>query len=81
MAQTPRWRFVVVMPNREPVVAIGFLTRHDLHVLGTGFQRLFPVTQDDGFADLLDRLDSIEATPHPDGVLIRDSGSSRRRGD
>ncbi len=69
------------MPEREPVVAIGFLTRHDLHVLGTGFHRLFPVAQDDVFADLLDRLDQVEATPHRDGVLLRGAERDRRRED
>ncbi|MEH3035513.1 MAG: hypothetical protein PGN23_03330 [Sphingomonas adhaesiva] len=58
-------------------MAIGFLTRHDLHVLGAGFDRLFPVTRDDMFADLLDRLDELEATPHRDGVLLRGHGAKR----
>lgn len=65
------------MSEREPVVAIGFLTRHDLHVLGTGFDRLFPVKRDEMFADLLDRLDEIEATPHREGVLLRGQGAKR----
>ncbi|MEH3045622.1 hypothetical protein [Sphingomonas adhaesiva] len=50
-------------------------------MLGTGFHRLFPVAQDDVFADLLDRLDSVEATPHRDGVLIRDAGGTKRHRD
>lgn len=75
--QKPHWRFVEGMSEREPVVAIGFLTRHDLHVLGTGFDRLFPVTRDDMFADLLDRLDEVEATPHGKGVLLRGHGAKR----
>jgi hypothetical protein len=59
------------MSAREPIVAIGFLTQHDLHVLGAGFDRLFPVAQDQAFDDLLRKLDSVEATPHGEGVLIR----------
>lgn len=65
------------MPEREPVVAIGFLTRHDLHVLGTGFHRLFPVTDDEVFAELLDRLDAVEATSKGDGGLTCDTESGR----
>ncbi len=59
------------MSGREPIVAVGFFTARDLEILGTGFHRLFPVQQDDVFADLIGKLDTIEATPHTDGVLLR----------
>ncbi len=62
---------------RDPIVAVGFLTQRDLHVLGAGFNRLFPVDQEDMFSDLLQQLDRIEATPHADGVLIRETNPQR----
>jgi hypothetical protein len=43
----------------EKIVAIGLLTQRDLDVLGSGFKRVFPVEQDDSFADLIERLDAI----------------------
>ncbi len=45
------------------IVAVGFLTRRDLEVLGTGFLRQFPVTDDHAFADLLAELDGVEGVP------------------
>ena len=50
---------------RERVVAVGLLTQRDLDVLGKGFNRLFSVDADDGldgFADLIARLEKIDAT-------------------
>ena len=44
----------------DRVVAIGFLTRADLDVLGQGFTRCFKVRDDDVFADLLAQLDHVE---------------------
>ena len=50
--------------QREPVIAVGLLTQRDLEVLGRGFTRHIPLTEDDNlFADLLGRLDAVEATP------------------
>jgi hypothetical protein len=53
------------MLTKDRVVAVGLLTQRDLDVLGTGFHRLFSITdeddQDDGFADLLAQLDKIDA--------------------
>ncbi|HEX8382547.1 MAG TPA: hypothetical protein VF592_04135 [Sphingomonas sp.] len=45
------------------IVAVGFLTRGDLDVLGRGFSRHFPVKHDDAFDDLLAKLDTVDATP------------------
>lgn len=50
------------MPG-ERIIAVGLLSERDLDVLGRGFSRFFPVSRDDVFADLLGRLDQIEATP------------------
>ena len=59
------------MLTNDRIVAVGLLTQRDLDVLGTGFHRLFSVKPeedgDDGFADLIARLDRIEAiTPDPE---------------
>jgi hypothetical protein len=51
--------------TKDRIVAVGLLTQRDLDVLGTGFNRLFPVGTDDGldgFADLIAQLDKIDAT-------------------
>lgn len=55
----------------ERIVSIGFLTQRDLAQLGEAFTRHFPVTDDDMFADLIARLDEIEATPLDEGVALR----------
>lgn len=53
------------MLTKDRIVAVGLLTQRDLEVLGTGFHRLFSIDadddDDDGFADLIARLDEIEA--------------------
>lgn len=56
--------------STERVVSVGFLTQSDLDRLGSGFTRHFPVPEDDVFADLLDQLDRIEATPLGNGVAL-----------
>ena len=45
----------------ERVVAVGLLTANDLHVLGTGFRRCFPVSEELDFDDLLRAIDEAEA--------------------
>lgn len=53
-------------PRRpDPIVAVGLLTQRDLDVLGSGFRRSFPVSEDTAFDDLLHALDSIEAIHGP----------------
>jgi hypothetical protein len=47
----------------DKIVSVGLLTQRDLDVLGTSFTRHFPVPRDDMFADLLDRLDRVDAVP------------------
>ena len=45
------------------IISVGSLTLRDLEVLGRGFTRHFPVPDDQIFADLIRRLDTIEASP------------------
>lgn len=46
--------------NGRDVVAIGFLSRHDLDVLGQGFRRHFAVDDLADFTDLIEKLDRID---------------------
>jgi len=57
--------------SHDKIVAIGFLTRRDLSILGEAFDRQIPVPDDDIFASLLDQLDRVEASPHGGDVVIR----------
>lgn len=41
------------------IVAVGLLTEEDVALLGKGFKRLFPVSNDAAFDDLLAKLDSV----------------------
>ena len=47
----------------DRIVAVGLLTQRDVSLLGQGFSRLFPVTDDVDFADLLRQLDGVAAIP------------------
>ena len=47
----------------DRIVSVGLLTQRDLDVLGSSFTRHFPVPRDDTFADLIRRLDHVEAIP------------------
>ena len=55
----------------ERVVAFGFLTGRDLELLGRGFNRHFPIEDDDLFADLIEQLDRVEIEPLGRGVVLR----------
>ncbi len=57
--------------DTERVVAFGFLTNRDLELLGSGFNRHFPVTNDDLFAELIAQLDRIEIEPADRGIILR----------
>lgn len=46
--------------TKDRIVAVGFLTQRDLDVLGTRFHRLFPVTEDNAFAELVETLNKID---------------------
>jgi hypothetical protein len=61
----------------ERIVSVGLLTEGDLIRLGPGFNRHFPVPDDDIFADLLTRLDEVKASPHDDGITLKVPKSSR----
>lgn len=73
------------MLTKDRIVAVGLLTQRDLEVLGTGFHRMFSVDagedDDDGFADLieqLDKIDAITADPEaPRSVKLHLSRSNR----
>ncbi|WP_278373658.1 hypothetical protein [Sphingobium xenophagum] len=43
----------------DRIVSIGFLTERALKRLGEGFQRHFPISRDDIFADLMMKLDQL----------------------
>jgi hypothetical protein len=55
----------------ERVVAFGFLTDHDLKLLGSGFSRHFPIDDENLFADLIEQLDRIEIERLDKGIIIR----------
>jgi hypothetical protein len=50
------------VPDLERIVAIGLLTQRDLDVLGTGFERAFPLQSNADFEDLLAKLDEVTAS-------------------
>lgn len=50
--------------NQDRIVAVGLLSQEDLNRLGTSFQRVFPLGQDNGFDDLLKAIDAAERTLH-----------------
>lgn len=57
---------------QDRIVAVGFLTSAEMMLLGERFERYFPVEDDEVFADLLEKLDQIEATPVATGVAFVD---------
>lgn len=61
------------------VTAIGFLTDRDLEVLGQGFKRHFPVTDDAVFADLLAQLDAVTVAPAGKGIVLQADGQGARK--
>lgn len=63
---------------QDKIVAVGFLTSAELMLLGERFDRYFPVEDDDVFADLLEKLDQVEATPTASGVTFHDKRERTR---
>ena len=57
--------------SNDRIVSVGFLTSKDLEILGSNFDRHFPVEYDDIFANLIGQLDNIEASPLGKGVVLR----------
>ena len=51
------------MPTAPRIVAIGLLTEHELQLLGQGFDRAFPINDDNVFEDLLRAIDEAEVAP------------------
>jgi hypothetical protein len=70
MIRSPLQQEVRVMVT-ERVVAFGFLTDHDLKLLGSGFSRHFPIDDENLFADLIEQLDRIEIERLDKGIIIR----------
>jgi hypothetical protein len=58
------------MPD-ERIVSVGFLTQSDLQRLGATFGRHIPIADDDIFADLLCKLDQIDAQPLGEGIVLK----------
>ena len=48
------------MPAREPIIAVGLLTRSDLNLLGQSFDRLWPVEETPCFGALLAAIDEAD---------------------
>lgn len=57
--------------TQDRIVAVGFLTVREFDLLGQGFRRHFPVEREDIFADLLKKLDEIEAAPSGQGATLQ----------
>lgn len=64
--------------SNDKIIAIGFLTRDDLDVLGQGFRRHFKIDDPGDFADLIEKLDQL----YPGHELVdRTEIDMQRRGD
>jgi len=48
------------MSDSPQIVAIGLLTQHELELLGHGFDRAFPIDNENVFDDLLKAIDEAE---------------------
>jgi hypothetical protein len=48
------------VPDSPKIVAIGLLTQHELELLGQGFDRAFPISDELVFEDLLRAIDEAE---------------------
>jgi len=48
------------MPDAPRIVAIGLLTEYELRLLGQGFDRAFPINDDNAFEELLKAIDEAE---------------------
>jgi hypothetical protein len=44
----------------DRIVAVGLLTRRDVQLLGTSFQRLWPVDETPAFEGLLEAIDAAD---------------------
>lgn len=58
------------MSKPGQIVAIGLLTQHELELLGRGFDRAFPIDDDNVFDDLLRAIDEADRqVQHPDQTV------------
>jgi hypothetical protein len=48
------------MPLKEPIIAVGLLTRSDLSLLGASFDRLWPVEETPCFSGLVAAIDDAD---------------------
>ncbi len=48
------------MPTKEPIIAVGLLTRSDITLLGNSFDRLWPVEETPCFGALLAAIDEAD---------------------
>ena len=48
------------MSHGDKIVAVGLLTRRDLQVLGSSFDRLWPIDQSPKFEGLLEAIDNAD---------------------
>ena len=55
------------MSDRQNFVAVGLLTQRDLDMLGSGFQNVYPITEDCAFAELIEAIDRRTAGRRPSG--------------
>ena len=59
-AQPERVAEVARTVDRETIIAIGLLTNTHVRMLGNSLKHVFPLADDDAFADLLKALDQID---------------------
>lgn len=57
---------------KERIVAIGLLTQREVELLGSGFQRLWPVDKTPCFTDLLQAIDEADRELQKDPKLQND---------
>jgi hypothetical protein len=62
------------MSDSPQIVAIGLLTEYELELLGQGFDRAFPIDDENLFEDLLRAIDEADRKlQRPDGAPGRQS--------
>ena len=54
------------MNNDDPFVAVALLTETNIRMLGTSLRQVFPIPQDDKFAELVKALDAASGNERQD---------------
>jgi hypothetical protein len=54
------YQYAEPLVNKERIVAVGLLTRNDLHLLGPTFDRAWPVEEAPAFSELLRAIDEAD---------------------